>query len=82
MKDANTLIQQAADFIKTMQEDEGLQKELRERKIERTKAMKILHRLQKYRRGGIDFKSIGYSNKEIGWAIDVAIREFRKLNLL
>ena len=82
MKDANTLLQQAADFLRTASECEDIQKELRERKMRRTKALKVLHRLQRFRRGRDSFSEIGYSTKEIGEAIDVAIREMRKLNML
>ena len=82
MKDANTLIQQAADFLKTASECEDIQQELREHKMKRTWALKVLHRLQRFRRGRDSFDEIGYSTKEIGEAIDIAMREMRKLNML
>jgi hypothetical protein len=43
-------------------------------------AIKVLHWYQKYRRGGIRFEELPYSVKEFGIAIDVAIRNMRKIS--
>lgn len=77
MKHANTLIQQAADFIGYIQSDEPIQQEIKSKQTERATALKILHRFQRYRRGKGSYSDIGYSAKEIGMAIDIAIRELR-----
>ena len=75
MKHANTLLQQAADLLNSC--DEITAVEIHRKQTERAKALHTLHQLQKYRRGNIDFDEMGYTTKQIGVAIDVAIRELR-----
>lgn len=77
MRHANTLIQQAADFIQSIDGDSQVQAEIREKQMRRAHALKVLHRYQRYRRGAGSYDDIGYTNKEIGLAIDFAIRELR-----
>lgn len=77
MRHANTLLQQAADFLGSINSDSSLQDELRQRQQQRYRALRVLHRLQRYRRGAGRYADIGYTNTEIGRAIDFAIRELR-----
>ena len=75
MKHSNTLLQQAADLLQSC--DEITAAERHTQQTERAWTLRVLHQLQRYRRGGIDFDEIGYTTKEIGIAIDNAIRELR-----
>lgn len=77
MKHANTIIQQAADFLGSIDNDERLQADIRRQQADRAHALRVLHRFQRYRRGVGSYDDIGYTNKEIGKAIDFAIRELR-----
>lgn len=77
MRHANTLIQQAADFLGGIENDSAVQDELRQRQHDRYRALRVLHRFQRYRRGVGSYTDIGYTNEEIGRAIDFAIRELR-----
>ena len=53
MKHANTLLQQAADLLHSC--DEITAVEIHRKQTERAKAVRILHQLQRYRRGNIGF---------------------------
>ena len=75
MKHANTLLQQAADLLHSC--DKITAVEIHRKQTERAKAVRILHQLQRYRRGNIGFSDMGYTPKQIGVAIDTAIRELR-----
>ena len=75
MKHANTLLQQAADLLHSC--DEITAVEIHRKQTERAKALNTLHQLQRYRRGNIGFNDMGYTPKQIGIAIDIAIRELR-----
>lgn len=77
MSHANTLLQVAADFLRTIRDDTAIQAAVRAKQMERARALHILHRFQRYRRGRGDFNDIGYTPKEIGLAIDFCIRELR-----
>ena len=77
MKHSNTLLQQAADFLSSIDNDPVTQKELREQQRQRYIALRVLHRYQRYRRGTGSYRDIGYTNEEIGRAIDFTFRELR-----
>ena len=77
MQHANTLLQQAADFLGSINDDAAVQNELRSRQQQRYRALRVLHRYQRYRRGAGSYTDIGYTPTEIGRAIDFAIRELR-----
>lgn len=84
MKHANTLLQQAADLLQSC--DEITAVEIHRKQTERARALRTLHKFQRYRRGKIRFDEMGCTPKQIGIAIDVAIRElrshFRDINAL
>lgn len=78
MTHANTLLQVAADFFRSIQEDTTSQSALHEKQLQRAKALAVLHAYQRYRRGSCSFDELPYTARDYGLAIDFCIRELRQ----
>ena len=76
MGKANTLIQQAADFIRSIGEDSRLQAELRGKQEQRWRDLQVLRRYQAYRRGAGSIRDCP-SPRAVSVALERAIRELK-----
>lgn len=76
MSKANTLIQQAADFLRTIKEDPETEAAIREKQVERWYDLQILRRYQAYRRGTGSINDCP-SPREISLVLERVIRELK-----
>lgn len=76
MSKANTLIQQAADFLRSIKEDSTLQQELRDKQVERWHDLQVLRTYQAYRRGTGSINDCP-SPREISLVLERVIRELK-----
>lgn len=77
MSKANTLIQQAADFLRSIMEDPETEAAIREKQVERWHDLQILRRYQAYRRGTGSINDCP-SPREISLVLERVIRELKR----
>lgn len=75
MKGSNTYLEKAAGFLRFL--DEETEEERKEKTLRDWKVLCLLRRYESYRRGSGSVRECP-SPKEVSWALEEVIREFKR----